>query len=488
MAKDVDEFAARWYYYWRRLPMARMSEGAVERRRVRHSPSRPWRLAMTITRSRPEFAFSPLALIYMFLVLIIVGALVLRLPVSSADNHATRLVDALFTSASAVCVTGLVVVDTGTHWSTFGQAVILVLIQVGGFGFMTSASLLLLVFGRRVGLRERLLTGETIGLAGSGGVVTLVKRMAVFTFVAEAAGTLVLLPRLSGAGGAWKALFQSVSAFNNAGFDLFGNFESLTVLRQDGLLVSVTGVLLVVGGLSYVVLADVAVRRLFHPLAADTKFVLVGSAALLGAGFLVLLAAEAGNPATLGPLDWPQKVLCALFQSATPRTAGFTTIRVGEMREYALLFTMFLMFVGGATGSTAGGVKVNTVGVLAATVRSILRGDEHPRAFGREYETHTVYRAMAVAMLSAVFVGSVSLLLAALEGGSLTDMAFESMSAFGTVGLSTGVTPSLSVAGKLLIAFTMFVGRLGPLYVALALVQRQRTRAFHYPVAAVRIG
>ncbi len=461
---------------------------STARRRNPLRPSRPWRMTLSHTRTRRGFALSPLTLIYLFMALIVVGALVLRLPVASASGQSTSFVDSLFTSASAVCVTGLVVVDTGTHWSFFGQAVILLLIQIGGFGFMTSATLLLLAFRRRVGLRERLLAGETMGLSASGGITALIRRVAVVTLVFELAGAVVLLFRFQGEGGAWKALFHSVSAFNNAGFDLFGGFRSMTEFTDDVVVVFVTGLLLVIGGLSYVVLADVATRRRFRYFAVDTKFVLIASASLLGAGFAVVLISEAGNPATLGLLDWPDKLGCALFQAATPRTAGFTTIEIAEMRDHALLFTLFLMFVGGATGSTAGGIKVNTFSLLVAASVSTLRGRERPTAFGAGFEAHTVYRALSVVMLAIIFLGAVAVMLTAIEGGPPIDMIFESVSAFGTVGLSTGVTPHLSTAGRLIISATMFIGRLGPLYVALALVQSRKARAYHFPVEPVRIG
>ncbi|MFW6103212.1 MAG: TrkH family potassium uptake protein [Chloroflexota bacterium] len=451
-------------------------------------PSLPWRMTLGQTRHRRGVAFSPLTLVYMFAALVVVGALVLRLPAASASGQDTGFVDALFTSTSAVCVTGLVVVDTGTQWSFFGQAVILLLIQIGGFGFMTSATLLLLAFRRRVGLKERLLAGEAMGLSTSGGIVTLIRRMAVFTLLLEVAGAVVLLFRFQGEGGVWRALFHSVSAFNNAGFDLFGGFRSMTGFTDDLIVVLVTGLLLVLGGLSYVVLADVATRKRFRDLAVDTKFVLVATASLLGIGFVVVLASEAGNPATLGLLDWPDKISCALFQAATPRTAGFTTIEIAAMRDHALLFLLFLMFVGGATGSTAGGIKVNTFSLLVAALVSTLRGKERPTAYGAEFEAHTVYRALSVVILSFLFVGAVAVILTAIEDVPAIDMVFESVSAFGTVGLSTGVTPSLSVAGRLIISATMFVGRLGPLYVALALVQSRKARAYHFPVEPVRIG
>jgi trk system potassium uptake protein TrkH len=474
--------------------MPAQSESPANRTRttLQRAAVRPWHIALKAARVRPGLDFSPLALVYLFVLLIAAGALVLSLPPCARDGHATRFVDALFTSTSAVCVTGLVVVDTGTHWSLFGQAVVLLLIQVGGLGFMASATLLLLAFGRRIGLRERLLVGETIGVSTPGGLVALVRRMALFALLAELAGALMLIPRFATDAGAWRgswiALFQSVSAFNNAGFDVLGNLASLTQLRSDTVLVAVTGLLLILGGLSYVVLANLCRERRFSRLALDTKLVLVTTGVLLAVGSVVYLAGEGGNPDTLGPLSWPQKVLCAVFQSATPRTAGFTTVPVGQMHEYSLLFTMFLMFVGGASGSTSGGIKVNTFGILVVAVVSTIRGREHASAYGRESSVQHVYRALSVGLLSLGFVGLVILVLTITEGGGGLGVAFEAVSAFGTVGLSTGVTPTLSFAGRLIVVVTMLVGRLGPLYVALALVQRQRPREFRYPVESVRIG
>jgi trk system potassium uptake protein TrkH len=316
--------------------------------------------------------------------------------------------------------------------------------------------------------------------------------MALLTIAVESVGTLLLLTRLGlseGIGrGLWLSVFQSVSAFNNAGFDLFGGFASLTGVRTDGVVVLVTAGLLIVGGLSYVVLSDVFRQRRFVWFSLDTKLVLVTTGALLLVAMLVYLVAEGGNPGTLAALPWREKLLCVVFQAATPRTAGFTTVNIAAMHDYTLLFTLFLMFVGGAAGSTAGGIKVNTFGLLAATVVGTLRGRAQVSAYGREFSVQHVQRALAVAALALSFVGLSILALAITEEADVLSVAFEAMSAFGTVGLSTGLTPSLSLWGRVVIMVTMFVGRLGPLYVALALVQRQRACDYRYPVEPVRIG
>ena len=413
------------------------------------------------------------------------------LPASSATGQATPPVNAFFTSTSAVCVTGLVVVDTGTYWSSFGQGVILALIQIGGFGFMTSATLLMLAFGRRIGLRERLLIGESMGLSRLGGIIRIVRNMAIFTLLAEGIGALVFFIRFSAENplrlAIWKSAFHSISTFNNAGFDIFGNFQSLTNYRGDPLVVLSTAALIFLGGISYIVISDVFKTRSLTRLSLDTKLVLVTTVSLLAAGMVVILLTEFIEPALFGDVSLPQKVLIAFFQSVTARTAGFTLVNVGTLTQYALFFIMFLMFVGVA-GSTAGGIKVNTFSMLVATIWSTIRGREHAGAFGREFNSQQLYRAIAVVILSLGLVALVGFLLALHEEASFISLLFETLSAFGTVGLSTGITPHLSLAGRIIITITMFVGRLGPLALTMALLQRQRASQYRYPEETVRIG
>ncbi|NLE95039.1 MAG: Trk family potassium uptake protein [Dehalococcoidia bacterium] len=471
----------------------RSGSGLGHRSLTSGPPARgPWKLSLEQAQSRRQFLLSPLALVCVFVLLILLGALLLRLPLCTVDGGRTTFLDALFTATSAVCVTGLVVVDTGTHWTWFGQFVVLALIQVGGFGFMTSTTLLLRLFGRRIGLRERLLVGETIAVSSPGGLIRTIRNMALLTLVVEGVGALVLLVRFGQMDGMprglWTALFQSVSAFNNAGFDVFGDFVSLINLRGDAVVVITTALLLIVGGLSYVVLADIYRQRRFIWLALDSKLVLVTTGVLLFGAMLVYAQFEAANPATLAAMPVRERLLSVAFQATTPRTAGFTTVNMSDMTDYSLLFTMFLMFVGGAAGSTAGGIKVNTFGLLAATVVSTLRGRTQVSAYGRAFNTEHVHRALTVAVLALMFVSVTTLLLAVTEEADILSLAFEAVSAFGTVGLSTGITPGLTDAGRLIVIVTMFVGRLGPLYIALALVQRQRVRDFRYPVEPVRIG
>jgi trk/ktr system potassium uptake protein len=458
----------------------------------------PWRIPLALVRAPKFQSVSVAVLIWGFAIIIAVGAVLLMLPISSTDHTWTSFPDALFTATSATCVTGLIVHDTATYWSNFGQAVILVLIQVGGFGFMTSASLLLLAFGRSVGLREKLLIGESMGMQKLGGLVSLLMGIAFFTIFFEGIGAVIFFVRFSqefsSPGAAvWHSLFHSVSSFCNAGFDIFGADGGGSLMRynNDPLVILTTAALIILGGISFLVAWDVFRKRSYRRLSLDSKLVIAMTIALLALGTIVLLAMEYSNESTLGPMPFPQKLLNAFFQSVTPRTAGFNVISVSTMTAYSLFFTIMLMFVGGASGSTAGGVKVGTFGVLIATVWSSLRGREHAGAFGRELRPQQIHRALAVAMLALGLVAIVTLVLTITEAGKDFDfiqILFETVSAFGTVGLSTGITGALTVAGKFIIIVTMFAGRLGPLTLALSLVQAQRATEYRYPQDQVRIG
>jgi len=434
---------------------------------------------------------SSLVLLYGFAALIAIGTALLLLPVATRTGESTRFIDAFFTATSAVCVTGLVVVDTAGHWSLFGQAVILALIQLGGFGFMTTATMFLLMFGRRIGLRERLMVGESLGMERFGGLVRIVWQMAIFTLIAEVAGAAIFyfctsigtleMP-------AWKSIFHTISAFNNAGFDLFGSFSSLSGFQKDPPVLLLTSALIFLGGISFLVVIDLLRTRNWSHLSLDSKLVLSSTGLLLALGTVVFLLTEYSNPDAMGPLSPAERVLNAFFQSVTARTAGFNTINMAAIGDYALFFTMLLMFVGGASGSTAGGIKVNNFSVLLSTVWSSLRGREHPLAFGREFNVQQIHRALAVAVLSLGLVSTAVFFLTLTDDFRFIDLLFESVSAFGTVGLSNGLTPALSTVGRLIIIVVMFFGRLGPLTVTLALVQRQKVTGFRYPKETVRIG
>lgn len=434
----------------------------------------------------------PLTLVMGFAAMVSIGTVLLALPISSRSGQWTSFVDALFTSTSAVCVTGLAVVDTLDYWNFFGQLVILILVQLGGFGFMTSATFFLMVIGRRIGLRERLLIRESVGVPQLGGLLRITIGMGIFTISAEVIGAAVFFFRFSKdftTGEAiWKSIFQSVSAFNNAGFDIFGGFRSMTDYHTSPLVVLTTSALVVLGGISFLALRDVTINRSLKKLSIDTKIILSFTILLLLLGTAMVAAMEFTNYETLGAMPLPEKIMNAFFQSVTSRTAGFASFSTANMTDYALFFTMLLMFIGGASGSTAGGIKVNTFGMIIATIWDSLRGKEYPGVFGREFINQQIFRALAVIMLSLSVVTFITFWLEATEGLPLLKVLFETVSAFGTTGLSTGITPGLSTAGRILIAFTMFLGRLGPLTLTLALIARQKPTLYRYPKEVMRIG
>ncbi|MBI2860347.1 MAG: Trk family potassium uptake protein [Chloroflexi bacterium] len=453
---------------------------------------KPWRVLLppAVRKTGPRASLATLA--YGFAGMIVLGTLLLTLPISSRSGQPTALVDAFFTATSAVCVTGLVVVDTLDHWNFFGQLVILALIQLGGFGYMTMTTLVLMTLGRRIGLRERLLVGESIGLFRLGGIVSLVRNMAFFALSAEAIGAVLFYLRFSteypGGAAIWKSIFHSVSAFNNAGFDIFGGFISLTGYSNDYLVLLVTAALVITGGISFLVVQDVFSKRRPSRFSTDTRMILSVTLALLALGTVMVLTTEYNNGATIGAMPDVDRVINAFFQSVTARTAGFNAIDTAMLADQTLFFVMLLMFIGGASGSTAGGIKVNTLGLIVATVWSTMRGREHPGAYGREFMIAQILRALSVLVLSLGIMAFVVFTLTITEDARFLDILFEAVSAFGTVGLTTGVTPALSVIGRLVIIAAMFVGRLGPLTLTLALVKVQQPSIYRRPKEIIRIG
>lgn len=466
-------------------------------RRVRVERTRPEEF--TVKNPKPLRHAPPpaVSLLLLFAILITVGTFLLMLPIASADGEATRFIDALFTATSASCVTGLVVVDTANHWSPFGQVVIMVLIQLGGFGIMAGSTLLLFLFLRRTTLRDRVLVQESLGGMQLGSVTTLVKRIAIFTLVCELVGAVILsIAFMAGpeAGptwhpmGIWWGVFHSISAFNNAGFDLTGGFQSLIPFRDDWVVLLTHGLLLVLGGLGFTIVGDAVARRRWSRMALETKMVIGTTIVLLVGGTVLIGLIEWTNPATLGAMPPEQRLLNAFFESATLRTAGFTALDTGALVESTLFVVMALMFIGGASGSTAGGIKVNTFAVLLIAIVSTIRGEPSATAFGRRIKHAIVYRALAVLILAIAFVFLTGLGLTLTTEATFVQTLFEAISAFGTVGASTGITPELSDPARIITSLAMFVGRLGPLTLVLALAARAHPVSYRPAVESVRIG
>lgn len=445
-------------------------------------------------RTRRRGLLPPQIIVLSFAAAIAAGTLALRLPIAHAPGADIGWLEALFTATSAVCVTGLVVVDTGGDFSPVGQAIIATLIQMGGLGILTVGTLLALVTGRRLGFQQRMNVQTQLSALQVGGVVRLVRGIVLVVLGVELAGALLLYPRMAAVGGwgpgAWQAVFHSVSAFNNAGFSLYA--DSLTRYAADPLVNVVILILIVLGGLGFVVVVNLIAgyrQRQRAPLSLHTKIALSATALLIGGATLVLLALEWSNPRTLGGLPGPVRLMAALFQAITPRTAGFNTVDYAAMQEATLLVTMLLMFIGGNPGSTAGGIKTVTFAVLVGTAWSLSRGRGELQLFNRRVPVQTAVRA-GVIVLTSFMVVSAALIILSMTDAELgfLRLAFETFSAFGTVGLSMGITPDLSPAGKLVIVALMFIGRLGPLTLGLALAEAPPERRVEYPAEEVVVG
>lgn len=417
-----------------------------------------------------------------FLVTIIVGAILLMLPISSKNGEWTNIVDSLFTATTSVCVTGLTTVSTLDHWNLFGHFIILVLIQFGGLGVITFATAVLLILGKRITLKERMLLQEAYNLDTLQGLVKLTKKIMKGTFIVEGIGTILycihLIPEFGVIDGFQKSLFLSVSAFSNAGMDLLGN-SSLQPYTGNVLINVVTMALIILGGLGFPVWWDcirmaryqrknkVSLREFFRKFELHSKVVFTMTGILIVGGFLIILLYEWNNPNTLGSFPWWKKGLAAMFQSVTLRTAGFFTIPQDQFFDASSLLFLLLMFVGGSPSGTAGGVKTVTIAMLALAAWSVVKGREDTETYHRKIKSWYIKKGLAVVLISfAAVVVSTSLLLI-IEDRPFLDILFETTSAIGTVGLSRNVTPDLSVAGKIIIICAMYIGRIGPITMAL---------------------
>ena len=413
-----------------------------------------------------------------FLAAILVGTLLLLLPFSTAEGETTSLLTALFTATTSVCVTGLVVADTFSHWSLFGHIVILVLIQLGGFGVITVTSMIMLMAKKHFSLADRTLLQDAMNLDTRSGLLGFLRRVVKATFLVEGAGAFLycfaFIPEFGPVKGIWVSVFTAISAFCNAGIDIIGP-DSLIRYNQNPLVMGVTMALIVLGGLGYVVWFDVITKgkanwrpNLFlRRLGEHTKLVLVLTAVLLAAGTLAVYLAEVGNPGTLGPMKAGDKWMNALFQSVTFRTAGFAAVPQQELTPATCAAGYFLMFIGGSPVGTAGGVKTVTVAIVILNAVSYIRGRRDTVIFRRSVSEELIRKSSAIVAVSISAVILLTILLLLTNPVSFTDGLYESVSALATVGLTRGLTPSLNGIGRILIIIGMFLGRIGPISMAL---------------------
>lgn len=437
-----------------------------------------------------------------FLAAVLVGSVLLTLPIASASGQMTPYLDALFTSATSVCVTGLTVVDTFSHWSLFGKIVILLLIQLGGLGVISFTTGIMVLIGRKITLKDRLLLESAFNLDNLSGLLRFLGKVFAGTMVVEGVGALlsmlVFCPEY-GLRGIWISVFHSISAFCNAGIDIIGP-NSLVPYVSNVELNLVTMALIILGGIGFIVWWDVLRvaglvrqgeirRRLFwQRLTLHTKITLTTTAILIVGGALVIALLEWNNPETLGALDPGTRVLASFFQSVTTRTAGYATVTQSGLRAGTVLVSVILMFIGGSSVGTAGGVKTSTIAVIFLSAASVVRGRESVTAFRRTLPEKLVRRASAIVAISLATLLGGTMLLSAFEGCSLSDALFEMASALGTVGLTSGLSADLTDPGKLLLTCGMYFGRVGPMSLAIAFAYRKGDRATAYPEQNITLG
>lgn len=430
-----------------------------------------------------------------FAVTILIGAFILMTPLSSASGEWTDFISALFTSTSAVCVTGLIVVDTGTYWSGFGQFIIIALIQIGGLGFMTFTTLAFIIARKRIGLKERLVLQEGFNAYNLGGIVKYTKYVLLYTFTVELIGSIFLTigfaPRYGLGRGIIMGIFHSISSFCNAGFDLIGNYRSITGYVDNYIITITIGMLIVIGGLGFFVASDIFKNRRFKKLALHTKLVLIISTVMLLGGMVLFFIFEYNNPETMKDLPLDVKILASWFQSVTPRTAGYNSLDLGAMTTASSFLTIILMFIGASPGSTGGGIKTTTFGIILLTVVSVLKGRDETEVFKRTIPINVIKRALSIVCI-ALFVVTVAVaILSFTEDASFLEICYEVVSGFATVGLTMGITQELTTVGRLVIISTMFIGRLGPLTIALAVAQLQSSSnkgKYRYPDGDILVG
>ncbi len=428
-----------------------------------------------------------------FLAAILIGSGLLALPMASASGEAVPYIDALFTATTSTCVTGLVTLPTVTTWSGFGQAVILVLIQIGGLGVITVFAGLMVMLHRRMGLGDRLLLQDAFNLNSLSGLIRFVKRVLAGTFAVEGAGALLCMPVFVpqfGLRGVWISVFHAVSAFCNAGIDILAQ-DSLCQYATHPLINGVTMALILLGGIGFIVWWDVlyVLQKKKRHLMLHSKIALVTTAVLVLGGAAAIFVFEYHNPNTIGNLGLWDKIQVSLFQSVTTRTAGFATIAQENMTNGATLVSMILMMIGGSPVGTAGGIKTVTVTVLLASALATIRNQDEVAMFNRNISKAAIRKALAVACMSLGIVLAATLLLTAVSDRALLDLSFETVSATATVGLSRNLTPYLNVWGKLILIVTMYLGRIGPISLAIAFrVRRSNPDMIKNPTEEIHVG
>lgn len=434
---------------------------------------------------------APLVLGMSFLVVIFIGATLLTLPIATTTGNSVGFVNAFFTASSATAVTGLVVANTATQWSIFGKVVIITLIQIGGLGTITLFSITTVLLGKRISLQQRLLVKEQLNITSMSGIVKWVIYVTKITFLIEFIGALLLsfslIPKFGFKTGIWYSIFHAISAFCNAGFDLFG--DSILPYSGDIYINMIICSLVIMGGLGFFVYMDLYNARSFRKLKVHSKVVITVSAFLLLAGTVATLLIEYNNSLSIGEFGFGHKVLASFFQSTVTRTAGFYSIDIGSLHDATALIYIFLMFIGGSPASTAGGLKTTTFAVMFLSTVGRLRGEHEIVIFNRKIDKEVILRALAITILciSVVIVVTMALTIVEHDRFDFLDILFESVSAFATVGMTRGITPYLTDTSKVILAFTMFMGRVGPTTLAIGLM-KTKPSSIKYATGKILVG
>ena len=429
-----------------------------------------------------------------YFTIVFLGTILLMLPISTQNGQASSLLTAAFTSVSASCVTGLIAVNTATHWSMFGQIVILVLIQLGGLGYMTIATFFYRLVIRKKGLREKVMMAETINTTRLDNFSGLIKKIVLGTLIFETAGAALLsisfIGRFGLSKGIYFSIFHSISAFCNAGFDLLGEntpFVSLMDFSGDYIVLLTVSALIIIGSLGFLVWDDISVKRFkLKKLNLHSKIVLITSGVLILSGAVLFFIFEYNN--LLKDMPFGQKILNSFFASVTPRTAGFNSVDMSAFSPSSVLLTVFLMFIGGSSGSTAGGVKTTSIFVIVAFAFSTVRGNDEVVVFGKTIKTEFLKKAILIVTLNIALIICATLIICAVDGTPIDKAILETVSAMSTVGLTAGLTPTLSTASKIVLMFLMFCGRVGSVSFASALFEKRVNPPISYPAESITVG
>ncbi len=432
-------------------------------------------------------------IVFGFALLILAGALLLMLPIASKTRETTPFLTALFTATSATCVTGLTIANTGAYFSFFGQAVILALIQLGGLGFMTILCLAFFVSNKQIGLRNRMMLAQSMGTESLEGIVKLVKHVLVITAAVEITGAVVLavrfIPLCGIANGVWQSVFHSVSAFCNAGFDIIGDGLSMLSYRHDPLVLITLALLIITGGLGFVVWEDIIRKKSLKHLGMYSKLVLITTAVLIVSGTAIYFIFERNNPLTIGNESVFQKILASFFQSVTTRTAGFDAVWQNNLTETSKVWGIVLMMIGGASGSTAGGVKTGTFALVVLTLYSVMRSRPDVVIFGRRVGHSTILHAMSLLVLWLILTVAGAVLISLFDAQPILNAFYETASAYSTVGLTVGVTETSSVFTKVLLIIYMFFGRVGIMTISVIFMERSgKSKDIKYPEGTFIVG